>query len=103
MSSGDHYYTALTVHAFKKFVRVWIGLVNGCYILHAAFSESQFLPFCSGFSLEKVNQSDEDIQFQPKQTIVHSMLVVKQKASSARMIALPHSSESSENSSMRDD
>lgn len=92
MQSNGHYYTALTVLASKGFVSDWIGFVHDCYILHASSLENQFSPFCSEFPLKKFNESDEDIPLELKHAIVPLMLVEKQKASSAHVIALAHSS-----------
>lgn len=100
MPSNGNYNIALTVHAYKKIVSDWIGLANDCYILHAHSLHSQLSFFCSKSPFKNVNESDGDIQFEPKQAIVPSMIVEKQKASSTGIVALEHSSKSSRRSSI---
>lgn len=100
MPSDGHYYITLTVYAFKEPVCDWFGLVNGCYILDALFLDSQLLPFCSEFLLKMVNESHENIRLEAKQAIEPSMLVKKQKASRAGIIASAPSSKSSGSPSM---
>lgn len=61
MASSGLYYITLITQAFEKYVCDWIGLVNDCYDLHVSTLYGRSTTFNPDLSLEKGNESDEEI------------------------------------------
>lgn len=59
MPSNGHFYIPLTIHAFKKYICPWIGLVDNWHRLKTYSLDSQFVFFSSELHFVKVNRNEE--------------------------------------------
>lgn len=74
MRSGDHFYIALSIQVFERFICPWIGLVNDCCILRPFSLDCHFLFFSSRIFLEKVWTATKKIQNDIRESVVSPSL-----------------------------
>lgn len=87
-----------SVHSLREFVCDWNGLTGSCCILYVSSLHSQFTTFNPHFLIEKVHESDKEVQDSPSRRALPQMQAETLDRNSAGRKLVQQLSESSDDS-----